>query len=127
MAFSDLPIDLQNIYLTNIELGIKIALFVFIILFCYVQIIRLKEKNKNNKTPYFMVAYIRGWLGIMSYIFLFLSPLLGVFIFYPGFSIENFQIGLMIFYTVAFFVVTGVLLINFFFLLRKYIIFTSWL
>jgi hypothetical protein len=107
-----MPIDLQNIYITNIELGIKIALFCFVIYFCYSQVQKLKEKRTDKKTPYFLVAYVRGWVGLISHVIIWMSPLIGLFIFYPGIPMEKIQNPVLGLYIVIGFIVTAIILVN---------------
>lgn len=79
------------LFIPIIELALKIGIFAFLIILSIWGINRLREANKNNKTPYLMVAMLRVIWGILSYAFLFISPLLALFLFHPNFSMGILQ------------------------------------
>lgn len=112
MAFTDLPLDLQNIYIANIELGLKIAFFCLILWLCFRQIKNLKEKRKNEKTPYMLVAFVRSMLGLGSWGIIIVSPLVGLFLFYPGFRIDLVQMFVLHSYKVGAFVLMVIFFVN---------------
>ena len=112
MAFNDLPSVLQEIYMTNLELGLKVIFIIFLVYSCLKCINYLKNSRDENKTPYMLVAYIRSWLGVVSYMVLFLCPLMVAFLLYPQVNIDSFHIPLVAFYYIAFFVLLIIFIVN---------------
>ena len=112
MAFSELPTDLQNLYMVNIELGLKIAFIGFLIFICIYCINKLKEQKP---TPYLLIAQFRSLAGIVSYGVLFLVPLISVFLFYPQFNIDVIQITMYWGYFISFLIIGTIFVINIFY------------
>jgi len=118
MGFTNLPQTIQDLYLANLELGLKVVLIIFLAFICIRQIKKLKD---NEKTPYLLVAQIRAIMGFVSYGILAIIPFISLFIFYPQFKFETIQLFAMRFYFIAMFVFTIIFILNMFFFTPMFI------
>lgn len=112
MTFTDLPTELQDIYMSNLELGLKVILFIFIGFLCYKGI---QNFHNPKKTPYLLVSLYRFFMGITSYIFLILMPLALIFIFNPLYPFEKIQMYVLSAYFVLMVLGTIFILVNIYF------------
>lgn len=119
MAFTNLPTDLQNIYLVNLEFILKVCFIIFLVFICIKQIKKLKE---SEKTPYLLVAQSRALLGFISYLILFIIPFISLFIFYPTFGFDTIQIYVMRFYIIFGIIFSFMFMLNVFFFTSTFLV-----
>lgn len=102
----------STLFIYIIELIIKIAFFIFLILIC---IYGIRAVKKAEKTPYKLVALLRSlWAG-GSYGIIFISPIIALFLFHPNFEIGIVQRLTLNTYLVLLAIATPVILFNIFY------------
>jgi len=102
----------STFFIYKIELMMKIAFFVFLIVLC---IWGIRAVKKAEKTPYRLVALLRSlWAG-SSYAMIFISPLIALFLFHPNFEIGIVQRLTLNTYLVLLAIASPVILFNIFY------------
>lgn len=93
-------------------LFIKIGFFIFLLWLC---VRGIKASKEKETTPYFFIALLRVFWTSASYVVIFLSPLIALFLFHPNFSIGVLQRLTLNTYIVLLALATPVILFNLFF------------
>lgn len=109
MSFTTLPTNLQDIYIVNLELALKVVFVILLTYWCYS---KLKQLKDIVKTPYILLAQWRVIQRIVLGGTFYLMPFISLFIFYPTFPFSIIQIVTMWFYLVAMVVLFTIFLIN---------------
>jgi len=102
------------LFIYIIELALKIIFFVFMILISIQGIRKIKKSNENKKTPYLMVTLLRVLWVIVSYSFIFMSPMIALFLFHPNFPIGILQRLTLNTYLIIFILLTIIVILNIF-------------
>ncbi len=104
----------STLFIFIIELLLKIAFLIFVVILCIWGIRRVRNANENKKTPYVMVAFLRVLWGSGSYAVLFMSPFLALFLFHPNFSIGTVQNLTLNIYWIIMILITIIIILNIF-------------
>ena len=107
MAFSDLPLTLQNITMAKFDFGVKLGLILLMVLICWYY----KETfDPKKESPYLMVRALRGFIYLTCCISLSMSPLM-VFLLFPQISLDHILTILIFTYSMA--IMFGGIIISF--------------
>ena len=108
MSFNNIPTDLQNIYMVNVEFILKIFILAGLWFFCYYII----TNNKQDKTPYILVAWVRAIKKTLCNVLIYIIPLFSMFALYPQFDLGIIQQLVLIGYIASLIVVFVIATIN---------------
>jgi len=102
----------STLFIYIIELIMKIAFFVFLIVIC---IWGIRSVKKAEKTPYKLVALLRSlWAGA-SYGMIIISPLIALFLFHPNFDIGIVQRLTLNTYLILLVIASPIIMFNMFY------------